>query len=142
MKKFATPFFLVTFCFYFALSTNAQEATLVSQVQMQEANHMVLHLSGNIYTTYWERDYVQVKMEISSNLDSRTVIKHLIAKGRYKIQHNQYDDTIIVSMPNMKTEVFVNDIAFYDAIKFKVYVPYGKRVSYWDKLDDAQLAKR
>ena len=91
MKKYILPstatIFLVALCG--SLISFAQEnsvLTLIGQLPTKGASLVSLHLKGETEIQYWDKDYVQVEVNVLSGNLNRAQLKSLVRMGFYAVK--------------------------------------------------------
>ncbi len=121
-------------------SPEGQEVKIATPIAMQGEGKVIINLDDHCYTTFWEKDYIRVQIEVKTNLSKRTTLTHLIAQERYKCKRTTYGQTAMLSFPELKKQVHINSKQLEEVIAIKITVPYGTKVEYWKKHNGEAMA--
>lgn len=123
----------------FLTATFAQRGlhkTLIATVEPGESNMVFLNLPGEVETQVWDRNYIRIEIELTTNLDNEEVFEYLKKTRRYQVEksYNNYY-SIVLNLPNLMEEIFVNGKALAESFKFKIMTPWEIDVNIDDKID-------
>ena len=107
--------------------------TLVNSPLAYDGPKMIIDLQQETEINTWNKDSIQVIIEVKATDINCAVIRHLISKCRFKVDQSFSDNgSLILSMPNLEQSVFINGEKLNESIICQVYVPEGTAVSVFD----------
>jgi hypothetical protein len=100
------------------------QKTLVTTLNPQDAEKIVLDLEDRLEIQKWDKDYVGIYIELNTNINHRNVIEQLVKNGRYEIESflNEKND-LTITAPNLMKIVTVNKTPLEEDIKFRLFIP-------------------
>jgi len=101
------------------------QKTLISTVLQGESNMVFFDLPGEVAVEVWDRNYIKVEIDVTTNLENENVFEYLKESGRYDIEKsfNTYY-FLELNLSNIREEVRVNHIVLEETFKFKITVPW------------------
>lgn len=123
---------LITSFIFMSLFANAQAqetVTLVSSKNLHGATEIIFDLQGEVKTESWDRDFIRIVIEIKTKGVKKETIKHLIAKGHFKIASSKTsNNNLELLSPNVLMPVYINGQKLRKDISYQVFVPQNTAV--------------
>ncbi len=114
---------LVMFIMGMVSAQQAVEKTLIKPVNLKGNIELEVDLNGKVDIKKWNNEYAQVEIGVKAyNLNS-TVLKSLVAAGRYNIEIEYEGDKVILSSPALAKEINVRGSKLKDEVIYTIYVP-------------------
>ncbi len=101
----------------------AVEKTLIKPVNLKGNVNIELALNGKIDVKKWRNEYAQVEIGIKAYGINSTVLKSLVAAGRYNIEIDYVDEKVVLRTPALAKEINVRGKVLKDEVLFTIYVP-------------------
>ncbi len=99
------------------------EKTLIKPVNLKGNTELVLNLNGKVDIKKWKNDYAQVEIGIKAVGINSTVLKSLVAAGRYNITVGYDEDKVNLSTVALAKAIKVRGKELNDAVTFTIFVP-------------------
>ena len=105
-----------------ARQTVVKTLVLSADVQHLDLSKLPAH---HFEARTWERDRVQIQLEITSPQFDETLVKHLISSGRYRleVQALAQQGRAQLSLPELQKVVWTKGQQFQESINILVYLP-------------------
>jgi len=111
-----------------SLTVNAQtEKSIVKSFSLEASTSTVVNLPGEVELTRWDKDIIRVTAHIKVNFDEN-ITKRLMLVGRYEIEKDHHNKTIVLTMPNASGFIAVKGIVLDEQMTFEVKAPKGYTV--------------
>ncbi len=137
-------FFLMAFCTY----AQTVEKTLVKSIGIASANKVYVDLPGEvkIEQQHWDSNTIRVEMNISLKNFNESILKSLIAAGRYNVVSTSKNDGLYLHAPNKKKSVTIRGTQLNDNVVYLLKVPeeiqvevISKEVSNTSAMNDSSM---
>jgi hypothetical protein len=123
-----TLFSLAMMILMSATLTFAQsEKTLIKTLTV-DAPIAVVELPGEFTVKNWDSDFIKITATVSTGNFSESILKSLIAAGRYDIVSVSENGQMVISMPKSAKKVSISNVALIENLKYEIIVPYGMEI--------------
>ena len=110
---------------FFSFAQEQETVTLVCSKNLHGATDVVLDLNGTVTTSFWDKDYVRITIQIKSNGISKEVIRYLMTQKRFNVSGMRVSDYIFeISMPNIELPAFINGQKIQEEVSYHVILPH------------------
>ena len=122
MKK-AIVFIMAMFIIGTVSAQQSVEKTLIKPVNLKGNTDLDLNLNGKVEVKKWNNDYAQVEIGIKAYGINSTVLKSLVAAGRYNIKVEYNGDKVQLSTYALAKTIKVRGQELKDQVTFTIFVP-------------------
>ena len=113
------------------------ERTITTSLQYEAETNLLIDLKGTVEVKAWDKDFIGVVMNISTNLEHEETLDLLISNDRYFVD-KEVDafNTTILKSPYRQKMVTINHKALEEDIRYILFVPTETRVQILDEETD------
>lgn len=123
MKKICTIISTLLLVFAFTNAIAQPIKTLVKSFNLEGNTTVSLDLKGAVEVQNWDRDILQIQIEIYNEQFNGRIVKSLIAAGRYNLKGISSEAVFVVNAPALKKSVKIRGTLLEDKVKFIVFAP-------------------
>lgn len=122
-------FTLIALMFVFATATFAQaEKTLIKSIPAENMMAALVELPGEVQVSNWDKSFVRVTAVIRVNNTTESILKRLVMVGRYEINIQEDNNSLVLSMPKTEHTVIIKGVNLEEVLSFEVQAPAGMKV--------------